>query len=78
MPCLFSSVFFDLCPTTALLHQFLKSSNRPGNRFPEGNYHHISFIGASKRRIDYVDTKDMSQRSFAFAENCFAIVLSEP
>ena len=25
-------------------HQSLKSSNRPGNRFPLGNYHHIRFI----------------------------------
>ena len=34
-PCLFSSVFFDLCPATALSHQSLTSSNRPGNRlFP--------------------------------------------
>ena len=29
-------------------------------------------------RVDYVDTKDMSQRPFAFTENCFATVLSEP
>ena len=43
-PCLVPSVFFDLCPATALLHQSLKSSNHPGNRFPQGNYHNISFI----------------------------------
>ena len=48
---LFSSVFFDLCPATALLHQSLKSSNRPGNRFPLGNYHHISFIRAIKSNV---------------------------
>ena len=57
----FSSVFFDICPPTALLHQSLKSSNGTGNRFFSGNYHHISFIQRSKRRIDYVETKDMSQ-----------------
>ena len=50
-PCLFSSVFFDLCPTTAVLHQSLKSSNRPGNRFPWGNYHRISFIRAIKSGV---------------------------
>ena len=50
-PCLFSSVFFDLCPSTALLHQSLKSSNRPGNRFPKGNYHHICFIRAIRRGV---------------------------
>ena len=27
---------------------------------------------------NYVDTKDMSQTSFAFTGNCFATVLSEP
>ena len=31
-PCLFSSVFSDLCSATALLHQSSKSSNGPGNR----------------------------------------------
>ena len=77
MLCLFSSVFFDLCPTTSLLHQSLKYSNRPGNRFPLDNYHHTS-LGDQKRCIDYVDTKDMSQRSFVFTESCFATVLSEP
>ena len=42
---------FDLCPSTALSHQSLKSSNRPGNRFPKGNYHHISFIRAIKSGV---------------------------
>ena len=49
--CLFSSVFFDLCPTTALLHQSLKSSTRPGNRFRQGNYHYISFIREIKSGV---------------------------
>ena len=48
MPCLFSPVFFDLYPATALLHLSLKSSNRPDNRFLQDNYHHISFIRAIK------------------------------
>ena len=48
---MFSSVFFDLCPATALLHQSLKSSNRPGNRFPLGNYHHINLIRAIKSGV---------------------------
>ena len=43
--------FFYLCPTTALLHQSLKSSTCPGNRFPLGNYHHISFIRAIKSSV---------------------------
>ena len=51
MPCLFSSVFFDLCPAAVLLHQSLKSSNRPGNRFPYGSYHHISVIRAIKSGV---------------------------
>ena len=44
-----------------------------------GNYHHINFIRAIKSdvRIDYVDVRYMSQRSFVFTKNCFAIVLSE-
>ena len=50
-PCLFSSAFFDLCPATALLHQSLKSSNLPGNRFPQGNHNHISFIRAIKNGV---------------------------
>ena len=50
-PCLFPSVFFDLCPATALLHWSLKSSNRPSNRFPLGNYQHISFIRAIKNGV---------------------------
>ena len=37
--------------STALLHWSLKSSNRPGNRFPLGNYHHISFIRAIKSGV---------------------------
>ena len=51
VPCLFSSVSFDLCPATAFLHQSLKSSNRPSNRFPQGNYHHISYIRAIKSGV---------------------------
>ena len=46
-----------------------------GNRFPWGNYPHFSFIRAIKSSVL---TMFMSQRSFAFAENCFATVLSEP
>ena len=35
-----------------MFHSFLlKSSNRPGNRFPYGNYHHISFIRAIKSGV---------------------------
>ena len=47
----FSLVFFDLYPTTTLLHQSLKSLTHPGNRFPLGNYHHISFIRAIKSGV---------------------------
>ena len=43
--------FLDLCPSTALLHQSLKSSTRPGNRFPWGNHHHNSFIRAIKSGV---------------------------
>ena len=50
-PCLFSSVFFDLCPATALSYQSLTSSDRPGNRLPWGNYHHIHFIWAIKSGV---------------------------
>ena len=39
---------------------------------------HRSRISHTHRRIGHVDTNDMSQRSFAFTENCFATVLSEP
>ena len=34
-----------------ILHQSLKSSNRPGNLFLWGNYHHISFIRAIKSGV---------------------------
>ena len=46
-------IFFSflLCPATALSYQSLKSLNRPGNRFPQGNYHHISFIRAIKSGV---------------------------
>ena len=47
----FLQFFFDLCPATALIHQSLTSSNRPGNRFLYGNYHHISFIRAIKSGV---------------------------
>ena len=40
--------FSLICPDTALLDESLKSSNRPGNRFPLGNCHHISFIRVIK------------------------------
>ena len=50
-PCLFSSVFYHLCSTTALLHQPFESSNRTDNRFPWGNYHHISFIRVIKSSV---------------------------
>ena len=43
--------FFYLCPATGLLHQSLKSSTRPGNRFLLGNYHHISFIRVTKSGV---------------------------
>ena len=45
-----------------------------GNQFPLGIYHYFRFIRAIKsmQHIDYAHIKDMSQRSFAFAENCFA------
>ena len=43
--------FLDLCTATALLHQSLKSSARPGNRFPWGNHYHISFIRAIKSGV---------------------------
>ena len=76
-PCLFSSVFFDLCSTSTLLPQPLKSSNRPGNRCPWVIIITLILFGNQKRRIDYVDVRYMSQKSFVFTKNCFAIVLSE-
>ena len=45
------SIFFDLRLATGFSHQSLKSSNRPGNRFCQGNYHHISFIRAIKKGV---------------------------
>ena len=42
---------FDLCPASTLLQQSLKSSTRPGNRFLQGNDHHISFIWAIKSGV---------------------------
>ena len=77
-PCLFSSFFFDLCSTSTLcLPQPLKSSNRPGNRCPWAIIITLIFSGNQKRRIDYVDVRYFSQRSFVVTKNCFAIVLSE-
>ena len=38
---------------------------------------HLFYSGNQKRRIDYVDVRYMSQRSFVFTKNCSAIVLSE-
>ena len=62
--------FFYLCPATALLHQ--KSSNRPGNGFPLGNYHHISFIRAIKTGVlTKLIHKICHKGLFAFTENCF-------
>ena len=56
----------------------LKSSNRPDNRFPWGNYHHISFIRVIRSCALTMLIQKMSKMSFAFTENCFATVLSEP
>ena len=47
-PCLFSSVFFDLCSTSTLLPQPLKSSNRPGNRCPWAIIITLILFGQSK------------------------------
>ena len=51
-----------------LLHQFLKSSNRPGNRFriPLGNYHHISFIRAIKSSVLTLKLKTQKKQDFLF------------
>ena len=46
--CLFSSVFFDLCSTSTLLPQPLKSSNRPSNRCPWAIIITLILFGQSK------------------------------
>ena len=38
---------------------------------------HWFYSGNQKQRIDYADVRYMSQRSFVFVKNCFALVLSE-
>ena len=38
---------------------------------------HYFYSGNQKRRIDYVDVRYMSQRSFVFTKKCFSIVLSQ-
>ena len=75
-PCLFSSVFFDLCPATALSHQSLTSSNSPGNRLPQGNYYHISFIWAIKSSVLTMLIQNVCHKSVSHLQKIFLLPFS--